>query len=60
MITTCAGLRHKELNTSADYVYMFTAALRDAEILCESRPKQILDVFKLLMMCILIWSAEWS
>lgn len=45
MITTCAGLRHKELNTSADYVYMFTAALRDAEILCESRPKQILDEF---------------
>lgn len=42
---TCAGLRHKELNTSADYVYMFTAALRDAEILCESRPKQILDEF---------------
>lgn len=38
---TCAGLRHKELNTSADYVYMFTAALRDAEI----RPKQILDEF---------------
>lgn len=42
---TCVGLRHKELNTSADYVYMFTAALRDAEILCESRPKQILDEF---------------
>lgn len=45
MITHVQAYVTKNLNTSADYVYMFTAALRDAEILCESRPKQILDEF---------------